>query len=271
MLLRLPALPFLLLVVLALASGCASKVRPVGQLAGGYENFNALDRKNIKIRLNEEPDRSYEPMLLSAKEKRRMVKRGEPIPTPASLGLDPATSQVLLLVIAPPQWTAKHPFDDKRVEELSFTLRERLYRYMLREYPHPVRVRYAYAPQEGRVTGHRIVTLTSRITEVKGGNAVLRYLVGFGLGAVRVQIEGELMERTADGEVVLGEYVMRTWHTGYAQNGLNPAVLRMGYVTKYAIEELALRLSRELPNHLIGVRQRPESEGAAKNAEMARQ
>lgn len=248
----------LFLAALALfASGCAATVTPNPVRPEGYALHRKIDEKDFKLWFAEEPDHTYSPILLTRTEIERRLEEHEYIPTAAELGLDLQTSEPLLLVIPEPLWLVEgQEISEKEREEVLFTLRERIYRYVLRQYPHPMRARYAFSPTETLTQGYRIVTLKTRITDADPGYGWIRYFVGFGAGMAQLQIEGEFLEGP-HADRLLGEWSMRIVHGGYADWGLNVEVFSAPYCYKYACEEAAQRLADRLPEFLPGARPKP--------------
>jgi len=242
--------------LLIFSTGCSTKIRPVGDIAKRSDSFTTVNQPAIRISIAEPQDQTFAGLYLSKAQLTALAKSGEPIPTPTSLGLDTSTSQPLLLIIAPTEWKTALKMDEDDREEILFTTRERLYRYLLRAYPHPVRVRWAFDPRDPLLAGYRVVTVSSRITNVGTGESFSRYLIGYGLGATSVQIEGELMEGI-DEKTLLGEYVVRGRHGGYSQSGWNPDVFLASYCCKYAVDEAIANFTGELPAHLPGARPVP--------------
>lgn len=243
--------------LVVLSSGCAKPIKPDGHLVGGYESFEWRDSPELKVRLYSEPDLTFRPLLLTRDEAKRRQREGLAVPTPTMYQLDVTTSQPLLLVVDPPEWASELRLDEEVEEKMLFTLRERLYRYSLRQYPDPVRVRYAWTPKDTGFAGYRVIHLRTRVTDFNLGNGWARYLLGFGAGSSEVQIEGELVERVPE-EDLLGEFVIREGHGGYAQWGINVKVFSGTYCLKYAIEEAVDKLMKSLPDMLPGARVRPD-------------
>ncbi len=227
-----PALPLVMIATALILSACTSRIRDTGTLPGGYESFNAVDTPTVKIRLaaGDAPD---------------------PFPAGGNGLAEEAGGQPLLFIVPPPAWKAGEdpwPEEPERLEDLLFTIRERLYRYILREYPHPARVRYAWQASDASLRGYRVLTVESAVTDYKEGNGLLRYLAGWGAGQSRLQLEGRIYEGPPGAqEGLLAEYVVRRGHGGYAQNGLNPAVLRADYTLRYAAEQAIALLTAEFP------------------------
>lgn len=232
---RLFSLSLLLGAVVLLATACLSPVRKTGYLTGGYKDFDALDEDGMRLRLA--PEFVTERAALE------------------TVSQDSATSQPAVFIVPEPRWLVAHILPDapERREEVLFTIRERFYRYLLRAYPHPVRVRYAWRPSDMLLEGYRVYTIETAVTDVHPGTPWLRYLVGWGAGAVEIQIEGRIWEGVGERRLV-GEFVLREWHSGYAQNGLNTQVLRVDYCLRYAAEEVILAFTGQLPAHIEGVR-----------------
>lgn len=240
------------------STACATKIRPAGEIALRSNSFETVNQPAMRINIAQPQDQTFAPLYLSRAQIEALTENDEPVPTPTSLGIDTSTSQPLLLIIAPSEWKTSLKMDADDREEILFTTRERMYRYLLRAYPHPVRVRWAFDPRDPLLSGYRVVTVTSRITYVGTGESFSRYLVGYGLGATSVQIEGELLEGI-ENKSLLGEYVVRARHGGYSQSGWNPDVFLASYCCKYAVDEAIANFTGELPAHLPGARRIPES------------
>lgn len=267
------SLLFTLLVACFALTGCYSRVRDTGYLKGGYQDFNAIEVGFFKLRFDE--NSRYAPAPTHERKLQKIDKKtGKETFVPLPLN-DDETTRALAFIIPEPKWLAE-PFkvSDKeakkaadaaakagvqlqgppdRQKEILFTIRERLYRYLLRSYPHPVRVRYAYSPTEQKLSGYRIITITSNVTDYSKGIGWMRYGFGWGAGEARIQIEGEILEGIGEGQVKIGEYVIRRGSGAYAQNGLNTKVLRADYCLKYAAEEAILTLTQQLPYLMQGV------------------
>lgn len=238
--LRLVFLPLLIL----LSAGCLSPVRTTGYLSGGYAEFNAIDEEGMRLRV--------EPSLLGERA------------LPETVSEDLATSRPAVFIVPEPRWMVPGVLADapERRDDVLFTVRERFYRYLLRAYPHPVRVRYAWRPSDGLLEGYRVYTVETAVTDVHAGTPWLRYLVGYGAGAVEIQIEGRIWEGIGERRLV-GESVLREWHSGYAQNGLNTQVLRVDYCLRYAAEEVILEFTPHLPRFIDGVCHLPPEDAPA--------
>ena len=79
----------------------------------------------------------------------------------------------------------------------------------------------------------------------------MRYLLGWGAGSVEIQIEGRIWEEGEERRLV-AEFVLREWHSGYAQSGMNTQVLKPEYCLRYAAEEIILEFCLILPEHFPG-------------------
>ncbi len=237
----------LLLFALVFASGCATHVVDTGYLEGGYESFNIHDEPEVKIRLDEDflnrvytredfPNTEFEDYY------RNVAMRDVP------------TTRSTVFVVPEPTWLIEDPYPDEpaRSESIIFTIRERIYRYLLRSYPHPTRVRYAFRRSELATLGSRVITITANVTDHKKGNGFLRYFVGWSLGKSKIQIEGEIFEGP-NREHKIGEYAIRKGHAAYAQNGWNVAVIDSCYCTRYAVEEAILDFTQALPLGIEGI------------------
>ncbi len=243
----------LLVTVPLLLTSCYSHVRNTGFLPGGYEEFNAIEEGFLKLRFEESS--RYTPALTHDRKLRKVdSKTGDVIEQPL-LG-DDDTTRALAFILPETKWIAKDPYKGENAgkkDEILFTVRERLYRYLLRNYPHPVRVRYAFAPSDGKLRGYRVITFTSNVTNFTKGNGFMRYVFGWGAGEARIQIEGEIFEGLGDEQIKIGEYAIRRGSGGFAQNGLNTKVLKSDYCLKYAADEAIAILTEQLPYLMQGV------------------
>jgi len=120
----------LLFLLLAL-SGCAVSVRDTGYLDQGYSDFNVLDEQDMKLRLDTE---ALHRVYIG-----NGIRDPETIEVIQTANDDDATTRALVFVVDQPVWDAP-PIETEigdQEEEILFTIRERLYRYLLRAYPHP--------------------------------------------------------------------------------------------------------------------------------------
>lgn len=239
-------------------AGCGSKIIDTGFLAGGYENFNVVDKRGFKVRLDDDflaakVARDQEPILV--------LGNGSPYID------DGVTTRPLVLILPQPEWRAEVRFEKQPAaeENILFTIRERLYRYMLRQYEHPVRVRYAYRRSDRLLQEGRLITVRTYVTHVKRGQGLLRYLLGYGLGQCYMQVEGEIFEGAREPKKI-GEFAVRTAHGGYAQNGMNVAVIRDDYVLRYAAEEAVSKLTEFFPEYFEPIEKVRESEAQVAGA-----
>lgn len=247
----------------ALLCGCAGPVKPSTAYLDDYGPFNVVDKKDLKVRVVAEQDESIDKYYLTKPEIERAKKKKQALPDAVADGVDLSTAQPVLFVVARPEWrTSVRLRKAEDEEDVLFTLRERIYRYLLREYPHPVRVRYAYAPEETITQGYRVVTIESAITDVNKGNGWLRYLVGYGAGVAVFQLEGKIYEGTGDDRKVIAEYATREDHMGYPNGFLNPSVMKVGYCMKYGVEEAVGNLSKEFRKAIPAAQPRPAEDSA---------
>ncbi|MDX2177162.1 MAG: DUF4410 domain-containing protein [Candidatus Sumerlaeia bacterium] len=166
-------------------------------------------------------------------------------PALAPAGAPPPDDRPLLFVVAEPEWAAREILDEEKRGEILFTLRERTYRYLLRSYPHPARARWAYLDADPVTRGYRVVHVRSRVAEARGGSALARYFIGFGAGASKVRLEGELLEGE-DGARLLGRFAVEASNGGYTNWGNNFSVLKDSYTLKYAVDEAVARFASEM-------------------------
>lgn len=233
-----------------LAAGCMSQIRNTGFLEGGYDSFNAIDQDYLKLRFEEEsrfaPPPEHDPEHL------HKVSQSSPPALPAVNDGD--TTRALVFILPETQWSAKPAYTNapQKRDEVLFTVRERMYRYLLRVYPHPVRVRYAYVREDALLRGYRVITITSNVTDYSMGSGALRYVFGWGAGEARIQIEGEIFEGM-ENRTKIGEYAIRRGSGAYAQNGLNVKVIKSDYCLRYAAEEAVLIFTQQLPYLMQGI------------------
>jgi hypothetical protein len=235
-------------------------VKPTGTLAGGYEANDVPEATDLLLRMETEEDLTYRPLLPSRLERMKLLEDRIPFPTAEALGIDASSSETMLLVIEPVVWRSEMKVKRETRDRLLFTTRERLFRHALRNYQHPVHVRFNVAPDDPLTRMHRTVRLRAAITDCRGGNGLARFLIGFGMGCAALQVEGELVE---DGQRI-GEFAVRSLHGGYAHWGSNVMVLSDAYCLRYAADAAAARLMDELPNHLPGARPRPADSRTAR-------
>jgi len=152
----------------------------------------------------------------------------------------------ILFIVNRPEWDAVIRLDEADEEDVLFTLRERMYRYLLRNYPHPTRVRYAYLPDDKIIKEYRVVEIDSKVTHVTKGNGFLRFMIGYGLGAVTLQYEGSMKE-IHPGEEFIGAFALRQRHAAYPNGFINTSVFKDAYCMRYAAEALVHELTLNLP------------------------
>ncbi len=217
-------------------TGCMAEIRPTGHLEEGYTGFNEVEESWLKVRLDEDARHDNQPVASRS---------------------DNVTTQPTVFIVPEPQWAAPVAWEGEpeRREKIIFTVRERLYRYLLRNYPHPVRVRYAIRQSDPIMRDHYILTITARVTDYRKGIGALRYLIGSGFGQAYIQIEGEFLEGKEQRKI--GEYAVRRGHSAYSQSGLNLSVLRSDYAMLYAADEALAEFTERLPGIFPGVRVLP--------------
>ncbi|MDK2971650.1 MAG: hypothetical protein PWP23_1405 [Candidatus Sumerlaeota bacterium] len=228
-----------LLPLLFLLFGCAGKLKPTGYLPD-YTEFNRYQDENFGMRIRENQDRSIDQYFLTREDIAALEKNGEPVPMLADIGITEEDVQPVLFIVPPAEWRASwEPESEEEKEALLFTIRERFYRYLLRRYPHPVRVRYAYVPDEPAVLGYRVLEVQTAITDVNPGVGWLRYVIGYGAGTTAIQIEGRIQEE----DTTLAEFAIREAHAGYPNGFINTRVFNSTYCLRYAAEEAINNLS----------------------------
>lgn len=243
-----------------LVIGCAGAVRPTGFL-DDYESFDEPNRKSLGVRLLQDEPRELDRFFPHTDEIHRAERRGESLPSPEDEGYDPEEIQPVVFVIPRPQWQAEGRLNEPEDEErVAFIVRERLYRYLLREYPHPVRVRYAWSGEERQLEGYRVLEVRTAITDVKRGSGWVRYVIGYGAGAAVLQLEGQIVDVTPDKEETLvAEFALRSAHAAYPQGFFNPRVMSDKYALMYAAEAGTRKLVPRLRESIPAARLRPDN------------
>lgn len=237
---------------LLIATGCSHpSVHATGFLSD-YDSFNAIDESGFKLRLTEEQDKSIDQYFLTKPEQKEYTEKHQTVPNAEADGVNLEDARPVLFIVAKPVWRAPIRLKVEEEDEVLFTVRERLYRYLLRAYPHPVRVRYAYTPGDPLTKNDRVLTVSSAVTDIKKGSGFWRYVIGYGVGAVELQLEGQIIEGPEEGGgKVVGEYAIRKRHGGYPNGFLNPSVMQVPYCLKYAaeaaIDELAKGIRKSIP------------------------
>ncbi|MCB2156508.1 DUF4410 domain-containing protein [bacterium] len=253
-----PLLLLLLLTAVAL-TGCTRTVEPIGVL-DDYAAFNCINEPDVKLRVGGWQDYTVDPLYLTRAQIREYHDDGRAIPIPESFGLTEEKIQPTLFIVPEPIWATPYDeFDDTDRDEILFTVRERMYRYLLRAYPHPVRVRYAMPLDDPMLTDHRVLTVRTYVTDVEDGQGFWRYVIGYGAGATVIQLEGRIYEGVED-ETVLAEFAIRESHGGYPNGFFNPQVFDAPYCLKYAVEEAIGKLTERLREFIPGVLPRPGME-----------
>jgi Domain of unknown function (DUF4410) len=237
------------MLIISLLSGCKSNLSTLNS------EWPAADQCQIyqeSVRLWIDPSVFNEEDFY-AEEMEEMEEEGD-IDWSADESLQP-----IAFIVAEPEWLVEDSLSDdpvkdaERKEDLVFTVRERLYRYLLRTYPHPVRVRYAYTKEDKKLHGDRLITVTSQITDITKGNGMLRYMVGYGAGRVGLQVEGKIYDGTSEEGTKIGQFAIRRSHGGFAQNGFNLDVFRDDYCLRYAAEEMVTDLTEDLSEYIPGL------------------
>ena len=231
------------------ATACQAPVKPTSYL-DSYDQFSPVDEPESKLRYFAAEDLSLDPYLPSREVRRELKSDEKAVPSLKDAGLTDDDVQSVLFIVEPPLWTADAEFKSEEKDDLLFTLRERFYRYLLRTYPHPVRVRYAFDPSDPRVKGNRLVRVESAITDIEKGSGFLRYMIGYGAGRAVVQVEGRLWGIDDEGgDLLLGEFAFREGHGAYPNGFINVDVIDPAYCVKYAIDQGL----KEFTPHLRGV------------------
>ncbi|MGF1572768.1 MAG: DUF4410 domain-containing protein [Sumerlaeia bacterium] len=157
----------------------------------------------------------------------------------------------VLFVVNKPKWTAVSRLDAGEVQDVAFTLRERIYRYLLRQYPHPARVRYAYIPDDQITKDYDVIFVDSTVTDIRTGNGVARYVLGYGAGATVIQAEGSFFQLKEGEPSPLLDFALRQRHGAYPNGIFNTKVTDDAYCLKYGTEAMIEKLTTNLPNHFV--------------------
>lgn len=239
-----------LLATLALAAACAGPVRNTGFL-DDYANFNAVNEDKIRLRLLTEEDRTLDAYFPVWKEGKKEKPGPSPMEVLAAKGIERDDIRPVLFIVDRPTWLASHRYSAQREDEILFVVRERMYRYLLRHYPHPVRVRYAFVANDPRLQDYRILTIETHVTDAKPGNGLLRYLIGYGAGTSVLQLEGRIYEGDPfDPGDLVAEFAIRDEHAGYPNGFLNPTVMKSHYTLKYAATDAVGKMGALIREHI---------------------
>lgn len=237
-------------------SSCTRTVEPTGVL-GDYSHFNAISDPDVKLRVHGWQDYTVDPLYLTRAQIREYHEDNRPVPIPDAIGITEENTQPTVFIVAPCEWRAAYDeFEPEEVDEILFTIRERTYRYLLRAYPHPVRVRYAMPLDDPKIQNHRILTVRTYLTEIDDGQAFWRYFLGYGAGAAVMQLEGRILEGV-DEEELVAEFALRESHGGYPNGFFNPQVMSAPYCLNYAAEEAIGKLTSRVREFIPGVRPKP--------------
>ncbi len=249
----------LLLSLAATLFGCTFAVQDTGYLSD-YSSFNMMDGEESKFRLYEEEDFSLDKYFLTKAQLREHEEAGTLPPDAMADGVDLSSAHPVLFIVDEPAWRTETRLEPAQESEVLFVIRERLYRFLLREYPHPARVRWAYAPSDPLFDGYRVIHIETAVTHVKKGDGMSRFFIGYGVGATTMQLEGKFFEGP-NKDKLLGEFALRNDHGGYPNGFLNPRVFKVYYCLKYAAEKILREYVGELRNFLPVVT--PDARGLA--------
>ncbi len=198
-----------------LLAGCGAKVEPTGYFSS-YQPFNVVDQRNVKLRGG--PD-------LQALARVQSIGRSpddepRPVFSPTLQKSTDASTRILVIVIPPPDWKAGDAYTGQAREQLQRELRNALYYWTGETYPAPTMFRYHLLPDDPLTVKARPVYVRTAITRVKKGFPPARTpLIAFlGLGAVSVQVEGEVREGAPDGPT-LAQFAVRTRQSGVPTGG----------------------------------------------------
>lgn len=238
------------------AAGCTHPLRPTGYLPE-TATFDSVDTKIMQVGTAQPQDLSIDANFLTKNELRALAEEGKPVPDLAGLGLDMNSVQPTLFIVNETQWLAGEVnLNEAERQDILFTVRERMYRYLLREYPHPVRVRYAYVENDPLVVGYRVLSLDTAVTHVKTGWGPARYFLGYGAGGTVIQLEGKFYEMP-ETEQPMAWFRVREDHGGYPMGFLNPRVFSATYCLKYASDKVIKKFTDDIRATIPGFRPRP--------------
>ncbi len=243
----------LLILIPVIVSGCAGNVRPTGYLED-YGQLRETDTRKVMLSLKEEQDDSIDDYFLTRADLRRLEKNDKQVPDALADGVDLEAAQPVLFIVEKPEWRATTRLEREEEGKILFTVRERFYRYLLRQYPHPVRVRYAWLPEDTLTEGYRVVTLETAVTDIKKGNGLLRYIIGYGAGTTVLQLEGRLMDGGKESHATIADFAIREEHGGYPQGFFNPTVMSASYCLRYAAEQAIHRVASEIRDTIPAAR-----------------
>jgi len=160
---------------------------------------------------------------------------------------NPATRQALpvhALYFADPLWRAGIILNKRDQDALTKSLKDRLRRYYLRgmkgqtlvfdDLQDLVRLR-----EKDRLLD--LVVVESAITSAKRGFGPVRYLIGFGLGDVKMTVECRAV-RFGEPDARAEEAVVRTRSHGNPYGGLNPRSMSAFYALRLACDKAAREL-----------------------------
>ncbi len=234
----------------AALAACSPPVKDTGYL-DSYQNFDLANKRSVKIRSTEALRQFTAPATApSAETTPSLLAAAAPSPTPgaapaASAGATSSTpapaEPPYIFVVLPTRWEAVTKLGQKERDDLQRLARDRIYTWIGRGYPPPTFIRFELLPGDPLLKKGRVVFVESCVTELKSGIGILRYLIGFGLGEVEMQIEGRLREKSPAGPV-LAEYAIRVSHNGYPRMGINVKSLSDSYCFKHAANTCAYEL-----------------------------
>ncbi|MCD6385704.1 DUF4410 domain-containing protein, partial [Candidatus Sumerlaeota bacterium] len=95
---------------------------------------------------------------------------------------------------------------------------------------------------EYQALGYSVIKLRVKVTKVHYGSGLLRYLVGYGVGGVVLQVEGSLCDATNGSRIA--DFVLRVRYSGVPYNGLNFKVISDNYCLRGAIDKAGEDIAR---------------------------
>ncbi len=117
-------------------------------------------------------------------------------------------------------------------------MEERLYYNIVRELSPEVIVAKTHSVLEDyRDLGYGIVDLETSIAEVRYGSGIVRWLIGYGLGGILLQVEGTLTDSRTGKQCA--SFIYRARYGGEPLMGLNVRVISRQYCLKGAIDQAA--------------------------------
>jgi hypothetical protein len=149
-----------------------------------------------------------------------------------------------VLYIAPVSYVAPPVIPPSLEREIAMLMRERLYIHALRAFAPRLIITKTEETDKYTEIGYTVDTLSVAVTHVTRGNGLLRYVIGYGLGAATLQAEGVL--RNAQTEEHLLHFAVRISHGGNPSMGFNPRAMSSRHCLRLAADAAAHQIIRSL-------------------------